>query len=1049
MLEDILYFALCAHCKEELSRWERIARWNRIASKISEIVKKEVKITILSDLSKDYLNKQGYAFYYANPDVTFSLIEKGYIVLGKLKDENESLYTIFSKSYSSEKEIVRVALINQKYFFLPLLLYKKDQKKFNIIFADNYDEVISLVRQQQADMGFVYSEFSERLKHDKTLNFSDDFCFPIYHFILMHPSLEKFQEELLSIKDIDRVSPEEIENIKTLYNQLDVMLQNWAHYDISEALISSPIMGVLIYHEKILFCNEYMKSLLGYSEDEIYNMRSIDIVYPEDRQKIIGSIKRRLKGEKFSRIYDIRLQRKDGSVVFVECFASTILFRGLYSGFVVFYDITNRKLEERSKQILIEINKIITNSLTEEEIYLSICKCLVEVFKFKFAWIGIVDEQGNEIIPKYKYGNDEDLLTVLDFKIMKGDTLTEKALFEGEISINEDLRVYSQKQPCAQELIKRGFLSSCTIPLFKYGKVVSLLKIYSEIPYSLNMSMIHILKEIQNQISFALERIERIKNNTIISEALRNSDTWILVTDENGNILYVNEAVEKISGYSKEELIGKNPRIFKSGLNPPEFYKEMWDTILSGKIFNAITPNRKKNGEIFHVDLKIIPLKLPGDIIRFIAVAKDVTTEIMLSERLQKLQNFDALTGLFNINGFAANVTQKLERAEGIGLLILMDIYNMSNINKVYGINKGDLFLIKFAEKLKEIFENAEALARIGADTFGIYIHLQDFDEIYKVVSKLYQFNKLSIRLDGELIPVFINASIAMYPRDGEDFKSLFERADIALQKAKKTEPGTIIFFNPEIEKEISKIWEVFTLIKKAVDGKLFKFYYQPYFNSQTLEIAGFEALIRIVDNNGKVYTPNIFIDYLENSHYLREVETWALKEVIEKIKKWNKNISVNISGKNFMSPVFPTLIQAIPSEIREKLVIEITERIFIENTQFTMEVIKDIKSMYKPPKIAIDDFGTGYSSMIYLKDLPIDIIKIDRSFIKDMSNDKKSLAIVMTMLDLGKRLDVLTLAEGVELEEQYNLLKVAGCDYVQGYLFAKPLPEEEIENEN
>lgn len=220
----------------------------------------------------------------------------------------------------------------------------------------------------------------------------------------------------------------------------------------------------------------------------------------------------------------------------------------------------------------------------------------------------------------------------------------------------------------------------------------------------------------------------------------------------------------------------------------------------------------------------------------------------------------------------------------------------------------------------------------------------------------------------------------------------------------------------------------------------------KPYFNSQTLEIAGFEALIRIVDNNGKVYTPNIFIDYLENSHYLREVETWALKEVIEKIKKWNKNISVNISGKNFISPVFPTLIQAIPSEIREKLVIEITERIFIENTQFTMEVIKDIKSMYKPPKIAIDDFGTGYSSMIYLKDLPIDIIKIDRSFIRDMSNDKKSLAIVMTMLDLGKRLDVLTLAEGVELEEQYNLLKVAGCDYVQGYLFAKPLPEEEIE---
>ncbi|MBC7190411.1 PAS domain S-box protein, partial [Candidatus Aerophobetes bacterium] len=344
--------------------------------------------------------------------------------------------------------------------------------------------------------------------------------------------MENFRNELLSIEDFEKVSSEEIENLKSLYNQLDIMLQDWAHHDISEALISSPNIGVLIYHEKIAFCNDYMRTLLGYSENELYNMSITDIVYSEDREKVIDSIKKRLKGEKFSRIYDIRFQKKDGSVIFVECLANTILFRGLYSGFLVFYDITSKKYAEKFKEILMEINKIITQSLTEEEIYSRICKTLVEKLNLKLAWIGILDKQNNRIIPEYSYADDRSILDNFDYGML--NSLLDSASVKGEIVINSE----------SEEYTKTGFRSSCIIPFFKYGKVVSFLNIYSEFPQFFNEINLDILKEIQHDIAFALERVERIRHNTIIAEALKNSDTWILVTDENGNIIYVNEAVE-------------------------------------------------------------------------------------------------------------------------------------------------------------------------------------------------------------------------------------------------------------------------------------------------------------------------------------------------------------------------------------------------------------------------------------------------------------------------------------------------------------------------
>lgn len=1039
MLKRIINLAICPHAKEE-----EIDKWEIIAKKISGVLKRQIKIKQLKDFSQK-ISSSKYDIYYLNPDDTLKVLEKGYILLGKLKNENESICSITSKSYSQEKDIIKVALINQRYFFLPLLLYRKEYKKFHLLFANQYEEVINLVTSGKADIGFIHSSFIKKVKIDDRINLSDDFCFSISHFILIHPSLEKYKDALLSVDDFQKVSNYEIDNIKSIYGQLEILLRDWAYHDISEALMSSPNIGVIIYHEKILFFNEYARKLLDYDDKELYNLSSIELVYTEDRHKVVENRKKRLKGEKFSQIYHIRFQKKDGSVIFVECLTNTILFRGLYCGFIIFHDITSEKFTERFKELLILINKIITQSITEEEIYEKICRALVEKLNFKTVSIGLIDEQKSNIIYHYHYGESLNDYEIATSKVSESDNKKIKNILKGEISITPYLRFVPQNSIFSKRIDKKTYISSCMIPLFKSDKVVSVLKLYSDSPNFFNDSIMDILKEIQADISFALERVDRMRHNTIISEALKNSDTWILVTDEKGRIIYVNEAVEKISGYSKEEIIGKNPNIFKSGLNPPEFYKELWDTILAGKIFNSITPNRKKNGEIFHIDLKIIPVKLPGNILRFVAVAKDVTENIRLSERIQKLQNYDALTGLLNMNGFALNVSQKINETYGLGLLILIDIYDMTYINKIYGIQVGDGVLRMFADKIKQIFENNDSIARISADCFGVYTQSDSSEHIYRTYSKLYELRESIFNIDNKQIYLNINASIAIFPKDGIDFKALYERADITLQQTKKIGAGVIQFFNYDIEKEVEKLWEVFHLIKRANEENLYTFYYQPYFHTNDLKIAGIEALVRIIDKNNKIYTPNFFIDYLENSQYLTSFENWAIKEVTNRIKDWNFNISLNISGKTFSNPLFLTILSAISPEIRDRLTIEITERVFINNPDYTMQMLRDIKSMENPPKIAMDDFGTGYSSMLYMRDLPIDIVKIDRAFIKDMINDKKSLAIVQTIIELVKKLGKITLAEGVETDEQYNVLKSEGCDLVQGFLFSKPLAADDI----
>ncbi len=1044
MEHNPIFLYICMHCNEK----HQIQKWGRIAEKISLSLGRDIHLKPQNSIYDLKASHTSTAIHYANLDQAIELIRLGYIPVAKLKEDRGILCPVASEIYSPEKETITLALINKPYLSFPALFFKRiDTKKVRLIFSENYDEIITLLKEKKADIGFIYTgPESEGLNLHK-LKILDDFCFPVPHFILIHPSLEEYRDRMLAIEDFETILPEEIEKFKDLYTTFDVVLKESSSRDILDLLTSSPNLGIIVHFNDILFASRYATELLGYSDEELYRMKITDIIYPGDIEKVKANLEKRLKGEKFLATYEeIRLQRKDHTIAYVQAIANSITFQGKNAGFVIFYDITQSKLTQKAKEVLLTINKIITQCYTEEEIYSRICQALVENLNLVFAWVAIVDTENKRLIPRYQYGDDRGILQIFDYSLSDDNlSLTTQTITKGEICLNQDSRDYAQRVFCAQELVKRNFMSSCTIPLSRFGKVVSLLKAYSDIPNFFSPEVIELFEEIKLDISFALERVERLRENMIIAEALKNSDTWILVTDKDGTILYVNDAVEKISGYTKDELIGQNPRIFKSGLVDASIYKDMWETILSGQIYEGIIPNRKKSGKIFHSLVKIIPLELPGKIIRFVAVAKDVTREVSLSYEVKRLMYYDALTGLLNFNGFFYRVTDRLSQIDHYGLIILIDICNMSYLNKLYGISSGDNLLRKFSDHLKDLFKKTDLIARISGDNFGAFMEVENSDEIYITYSKIYELRKISLELENTEVPISINAGIAIFPTDGKHFNILYERASVALQNSKKKGPGEILFFAPDLERQVEKIWEAMNLIRRAVDKNLFVFYYQPFFHTNSLRLAGLESLVRIRIEDGKIYTPNFFIDYLENSHFIDIFEHWAVKEITDKIYRWNINISLNISAKTFSTPSFQDIISMIPEDIKDMITIEITERALIENIDYTIRVLRDIKQSEHYPKIAIDDFGTGYSSIIYLKDLPIDILKIDSTFIRNMTLDKKSLAIVQTIIDLAKKLEIKTLAEGVETEEQLNILKQLDCDYVQGFLFSRPVPENEI----
>lgn len=1038
----MITFSVCPH-----DTAKGVEKWKKMAEELSRILGEEVDFTLLGGFDEEYRRLESGVFfdlYYAGPLISPRLYAKGYVPVAKLKGQKDELFLIKRGNIPEDGPIlVATPFLRPTAFLLMLLL---DIERVQIILVENFYRVYELLKEEKAHVGLMYRETWDGLEDTSGFEIVEGKIFESSHLFMVRRGLaDKVKRALLSLEGVERAGEEELKRTEELLREFENLSKLWSKASVFHAMDRSYNIGVLIYSDRILYVNDSLLRMIGYRKDELLGVRSqewvLRIIHPAYRELVSKVVSRRKTGEFFIQEYaELPLIRKDGLIVWTEATSETILYEGNYAGVVFFVDKTKRKRVERLYELLKDVNQEIIKTNTEKELFQRVCKSLIEKLGLKLVWVGVPEEKKEFIVPWLYEGEAVAYLEGLKISTSEDTCPATRAYRENRIYINQHTGASSPEQPWIKRQLDFGLLSSCILPLSVGEEVSYLLNLYADEPYFFQEETENLLYELKDDLEFALKKIQEERKNYIISAALKNSTSWVVITDERANIIYVNDAVCLISGYGSEELIGKNMKIFKSGYHTEDFYSLMWETILSGQEFHALFVNRRKDGEIFYIEQTIYPLRLSDGTLRFISVGKDITREVYLSSEVERLTFYDPVTGTFNFESLKLKAREMLEKGKTVAL-VLIDIWGMSMINRTYGIQAGDRVLQEIASRLLEIIDKRGLVGRVAGDEFAV-LFLAEKDSILLEILSLVEeiMNRPVILEDGSSVRLSYNAGISLYPSDALSFGELHEKASIALMNAKRAGEGEKRFFEAGLEERLKSTNLAINLVHRAVEEGLFVFYYQPYFRGEDLSVAGFEALVRIRDVDGRIYGPAHFIDYLENSKYLKSFESFLLQAARSFHERHGLPVSINISARSFEDTQF---IDALVEQLKGcNIIVEITERVLMANLEKAIEHMHRLKSV--GVKIALDDFGTGYSSLSYLSSIPVDVLKIDISFVRQITTDPKMKAVIKSLVSLSEDLGIKTLAEGVETQEQLEILQNMRCTYLQGYLLGKPMPEDD-----
>ena len=716
---------------------------------------------------------------------------------------------------------------------------------------------------------------------------------------------------------------------------------------------------------------------------------------------------------------------------------------------------TEKKLQKANRlyRTLSVMSEIILRERDRRGLLSKVCTAVNFHGGFSGMWIGLIEEGKLHIVNTCNHMSD--LLQAIGPKVeenvRKGEGPCGRAFLTGDIVVNNNTEEEIDQEDLKRELLKRGIMSSATVPLKLNGKVVGILSLYASERDFFDRETVELVKEIAEQLSFALDFLEKEEKLHRFSLAVEQTSDWILITDEEGVIQYANRAVEEISGYTREELIGRKPNMLKSGRHPDSFYRKLWETILSGRSFRSIFINRRKDGELFYLDQTITPIKdREGKIVGFVATGKDVTHERELREKLVHLSLYDPITELPNRSNFMERLSFHISRAKATGKVLavcFMDVDRFKFVNDTYGYQVGDRILREIARRVRKALRAGDTAARLGSDEFGLILtDMSKKEDIPNVLSKVLRVFEQPFMVDGEELKLNVRIGVAVFPEDGADPEELVRKAEMALSHAKEMPSGSYQFFTEEMNARIAEFMLMEKHLSRALERGEYVLYYQPCYELKDMKLHAFEALLRWNSEDLGLVPPSKFIPILEETGLINEVGEWVLKETCRKIREWQMPISVNVSAVQFRDENFPDKVKDILREsgiVGGFLILEITESVIMENVEFAKKSLSELKDL--GVKIAIDDFGTGYSSLAYLKILPVDILKIDTSFVRDIDRDHNDRAIVNAIVQLAKNLGLRVTAEGIEKEKHLDILRQMGCDSGQGYYLSKPLPEDQV----
>lgn len=886
-----------------------------------------------------------------------------------------------------------------------------------LIHTDHLDNIRKIFAQMESMDAFDAYQFSEALIETELLRFDGETV--IAELSPMPIQYQGQSAVLIVARDVSqrKYAEKALEEINERYRTL---------VDLSpEAIIVYSRMD-----GQLLFVNSQGARMLGVSYDEVKRRKIMELVHPDSLSQV-KQWEERLSHSQQVSFAEIKFMRADGTEINnIEAAAVFAKFEGKPATFVMIRDITERKLTETALKENEEKYRMLFD-YSPEAIF------LIEIRHNGDQW-PIVDCNAaagsmNGYEPQELIGRPINLL------------LPQEQSFE-------------EQQEYYRRLKERKYVSEVVAHKKKDGSIF-----YIETSgYLITIGDQEMLLGIDHDITERLQAEQALRDNEERYRTLfdRSHDGIFLFVphedDDEWTIIDCNEAACKMNGYNRDELIGKSINIVNRDKISVEGFQELLTNLRKAKKVSGEVWHRRKDGTEFPIETITNLLVINGKEV-ILGIDRDISDRKKAEETIHHQMYYDTLTGLPNRTLFNDRLILALANSHRTGSVLAVVFLNLDRfkiINDTLGHTVGDQLLVSVAERISACLGEGDTLARLSGDTFTLLLpQVQRVDDIAKIAQSIMErFVQPFILSDMEIYTT-LSIGIALYPNDGEDADTLMKNADTALSRAKEQGRNNYQFYTPLMNAKASQRLALENSLRRALSREEFIVYYQPQIEAESRRIVGAEVLIRWMHPDLGLVSPAEFIPMAEETGLIIPIGEWVLRTACLQSKAWQRNglpairVAINLSARQFQQR---DLVNMVRETLRETdfdpklLELEITESIAMQNADYSIAVLNDFKAM--GVHISLDDFGTGYSSLNYLKRFPIDTLKIDQSFVRELTINPNDFAIAKAVIALAHSLNLEVMAEGVETEEQMALLKAEQCDMMQGYLFGHPIPVSEFE---
>ncbi|MCU1363113.1 MAG: conserved hypothetical signaling protein [Acidimicrobiaceae bacterium] len=877
-----------------------------------------------------------------------------------------------------------------------------------------------------------------------------------------------------SIRERDEALEESIDTVSAL-EQAKLSLSKSEQWFRTLVAKSSDLIIVVDDQARFSYANPVVDRLFGYEPNSLIGRNIFDLIHPDDRALAGSAVSATLEQSEPDQPVVVRFLCSSGEWRFIEGILTNCLLDEAIHGVVGNgRDITERIYLTRALQTLSAGNQVLVHANDEASLIRDICHAAVDAGGYPLAWVGYLQHDDDKSIKLEAAAGVTDML--IDSHFSWGDGGPSQGPVgttarTGEARVVNDILATEIIPPFRRIRIEQyGLRSICTFPLQVQNETIGVLAIYSDKPNYFGPNEVETLNELAAELAYGISRLrdkEQLERN---EDLVRSSDERfrlafehnmapMLFSDFEDRVIAVNDSFCRLVGFSREELLGHDSKQFTYpddvGINEDTLARLSTEQVDQARYVKRYL---RKDGRIVISEISRSAARdASGKILYFVSSERDITEERALADQLSHQALHDSLTGLANRALFEDRLAQahaRVARQGGLGAVLLLDLDDFKGVNDAHGHLVGDQLLTGVARRFELVTRNTDTLSRFGGDEF-LYLAegLKTVEEAEEVASRLIDVLSEPFTFNGLSLDQHASVGIVVWDETCQDSSELIQKADVALYEAKRLNRGRFALFTPSMHQEAVSHFELIQQLRRALQVGDLSMHYQPIINLDSLEIMGFEALMRWRHPERGWVPPDVFIPLAEKSELILELGAFALSEAVEAASSWFvapgsplPYVAVNLSAHQSHDPDLIGIIEAALAKsglAPERLVLEITESAMLFNVSETLNVMERISAM--GVGFALDDFGTGYSSLSYLALLRPTIIKIDRSFVSHTEESVRNDTLLEAIISLGQKLGMTMSAEGIETDAQLERLHRLGCDFGQGFLWSSAVPSEEV----